>query len=122
MNFDLMLIFSPNIDKLRSNIVRHLMQELSQAMQLRLQLLVVFLQDVHAGLQAALVLPQQLGLGQQVGLVGLVRLPLLHPAAAIPPLAVLLLQLLVLPLQGPGEGAQTGKKMTSECCILIYAA
>lgn len=114
MNFDLMLIFSPNIDKLRSTIVRHLMQELSQAMQLRLQLLVVFLQDVHAGLQAALVLPQQLGLGQQVGLVGLVRLPLLHhaagTAAAIPPLAVLLLQLLVLPLQGPGEGAQTGKK------------
>lgn len=87
------------------------MQELSQAMQLRLQLLVVFLQDVHAGLQPALVLPQQLGLGQQVGLVGLVRLPLLHPAAAaIPPLAVLLLQLVVLPLQGPGEGAQTGKK------------
>lgn len=90
------------------------MQQLSQAMQLRLQLLVVFLQDVHAGLQPALVLPQQLGLGQQVGLVGLVRLPLLRPTSAAaatagPPLTVLLLQLVVLPLQAPGEGVQTGK-------------
>lgn len=80
-------------------------------MQLRLQLLVVFLQDVHSGLQTALVLPQQLGLGQQVGLVGLVRLPLLRPtaAAADPSLAVLLLQLVVLLLQGPGEEVQTGE-------------
>lgn len=74
-------------------------------MELRLQLFVVFLQDVHACLQPALVLPQQLGLGQHLGLVGVAKRAVWLPVASGggPPLAVLLLQLVILPLQSPGR-------------------
>lgn len=73
-------------------------------MELRLQLLVMVLQDVHAPLQAALVLPQKLRLGQEVGLVGMSRR---HRAIRLPRASggapsLLLFQLLVLPLEVPG--------------------
>lgn len=42
-------------------------------MQLRLQLFVVILQDLHAGLKAPLVLPEQLGLGDELGVAGALR-------------------------------------------------
>lgn len=46
----------------RVEVFLHLVEELSEAVELGLQLFVVFLQDVHAALQPALVLSQQLGL------------------------------------------------------------
>lgn len=51
----------------------YLLQQLSQPVQLRLQLFVVVLQDLHPGLQSPLVLPQQLGLGDQLGVSGALR-------------------------------------------------
>lgn len=51
----------------------HLLQQLPESVQLRLQLLVVVLQDLHARLQPPLVLPQELGLGDELGIAGALR-------------------------------------------------
>lgn len=51
----------------------YLLQQLSQPVQLRLQLFVVVLQYLHPGLQPPFVLPQQLGLGDQLGVSGALR-------------------------------------------------
>lgn len=46
----------------------YLLKELPQPVQLGLQLLVVVLQYLHPGLQTSFVLPQQLGLGDELGI------------------------------------------------------
>lgn len=51
----------------------YLLQQLSQPVQLRLQLFVVVLQYLHPCLQSPFVLPQQLGLGDQLGVAGALR-------------------------------------------------
>lgn len=45
----------------------YLLQQLSEPVQLGFQLFVVVLQYLHPGLQASFVLPQQFGLGDELG-------------------------------------------------------
>lgn len=51
----------------------YLLQQLSQPVQLGLQLFVVVLQYLHPGLQAPFVLPQQFGLGDELGVTRALR-------------------------------------------------
>lgn len=91
----------------------HLLQQLPQPVQLRFQLFVVILQDLHPGLQAALVLAKQLGLCDELGVAGALRGHRHHlrrgRQRGQPLVLVLLLQPVVLCLQVPGGKWQGGK-------------
>lgn len=51
----------------------YLLQQLPEPVQLGLELFVVVLQDLHAGFQPSFVLPQQFGLGDELGVAGALR-------------------------------------------------
>lgn len=93
----------------------YLLQQLSQPVQLRLQLFVVVLQYLHAGLQSPFVLPKQLGLGDQLGVSGALRRHRQHlwgwrqRRQALP--VVGFLQAVVLRLQLP-VGPEASRELT----------
>lgn len=51
----------------------YLLQQLSEPVQLGLQLFVVVLEDLHPRLQPSFVLPQEFGLGDELGVAGALR-------------------------------------------------
>lgn len=90
----------------------YLLQQLSQPVQLGLQLFVVVLQYLHTGLQTAFVLPQQFGLGDELGVARALRRHREHlrgrrqRGQALP--VVGLLQTVVLRLQLPAARGSGG--------------
>lgn len=90
----------------------NLLQQLPEPVQLWLQLFVVVLQYLHAGLQSSFVLPQQLGLGDKLGITGALRRHRQHLGGrrqrrqALP--VVGFLQAVVLRLQLPAGRERAG--------------